>query len=161
MTMKGMCIGGFLNGAVVNPTRSPVSFSCSDGETFQQVYHWDDPYWRAEGLSDAEFQRERDALIAAMARPASKEPSISVPYDLLCRIVEIARECAEDLTSEIDAKYPSRNEQPVQMRRHARDLDVVARLTAAIDRLPDTVTDPQSPYRRAPQESLRILAEAK
>ena len=69
MTMKGMCIGGFLNGAVVNPTRSPVSFSCSDGETFQQVYHWDDPYWRAEGVAGAEVQQEGEGRISGQAGP--------------------------------------------------------------------------------------------
>ena len=64
-----------------------------------------------------------------------------VPLDLLRRLLAGARECAEDLIAEVDARAPEalRAEQPAVLRRYNRDtataiatLDIVARLEAQI-----------------------------
>jgi hypothetical protein len=72
-----------------------------------------------------------------------REPAMSdevqkmVPLDLLRRLVAGARECAEDVLADADAKYPeaTRAEQPTAARRYMRDtttalvvLDLVSRL---------------------------------
>lgn len=53
----------------------------------------------------------------------------------LTELMSSAWECAEDLEAEIEAKYPSRNEQPVQERRYHRDMEPVLRFRAAYNKL--------------------------
>ncbi len=55
----------------------------------------------------------------------------SVPEVELTKLMTAAWECAEDLEHELDARYPSRHEQPVQQRRYEQNMDVVRRLRHA------------------------------
>lgn len=66
--------------------------------------------------------------------------TIEVPLPALTALLTAARECAEDLAAEIDAKYPSRDEQPVQKRRHERDMQVVQRVMDALGEIPKWTT---------------------
>jgi|GEM_PF-4354596 len=66
--------------------------------------------------------------------------TIEVPLTALSALMAAARECAEELAAEIDAKYPSRHEQPVQMRRHDRDMQVVQRVMDALGAIPKWTT---------------------
>lgn len=68
------------------------------------------------------------------------EATIAVPLPALSALVSAARECAEELAAEVDAKYPARHEQPVQKRRHERDMQVVQRVIDALGAIPKWTT---------------------
>ena len=58
-----------------------------------------------------------------------------VKRDDLRRLIELARECAEDLEAHISDQYQSRAEQPVQARRYERDMSAVRNLRHAISQI--------------------------
>lgn len=66
--------------------------------------------------------------------------AIEVPLRALSALMTASRECAEELAAEIDAKYPLRHEQPVQKRRHERDMQVVQRVMDALGAIPKWTT---------------------
>lgn len=75
------------------------------------------------------------------AKAAAPPVTIMVSLDLLRHLVRNARECAEDVIAEADAKYPEsqRNDYPTSARRHMRDtatalatLDLVSRFETDI-----------------------------
>lgn len=66
-----------------------------------------------------------DAIVSGEIKHSMPSPPTRcVPVDLIAQLVRGARECAEDIIAEADAKYPEaqRAEQPSSARRHARDV---------------------------------------
>ena len=60
------------------------------------------------------------------------EVKVQVSLTKIRELIVAAQECADDLQTELEDQYPSRNEQPVQMRRFSRDMQVVDRLKRAV-----------------------------
>jgi hypothetical protein len=65
--------------------------------------------------------------------------TIHLPLANLLALARAAKECAEDLEADIDARYPARAEQPVQARRHERDMSPVKRAKEALSALPSNI----------------------
>ena len=63
--------------------------------------------------------------------------TIGLCPDALKEVIKAAEACGSELAAMIDEQYPSRDDQPVQARRHRRDMTVVDDLRAALALLPN------------------------
>jgi hypothetical protein len=72
--------------------------------------------------------------------------TVKVQLDELRELITAAQECADDLQSEIEARFPSRLEQPVQMRRFCRDMAAVERAKRAIQAVDVKLNEPVYRY---------------
>ncbi len=59
----------------------------------------------------------------------------TVPEAVLSDMMSAAWDMAEEFEAELDDRYRSRDEQPVQQRRYDRDMEAVRRFRAAYEKL--------------------------
>lgn len=71
-----------------------------------------------------------------------KRVTIEVDLNYFNDLVDAALECADDLEVELQDRYPSRSEQPVQQRRFVRDMQPVLRLRVVAQKLRPKTTGP-------------------
>lgn len=74
------------------------------------------------------------------------EVTVHVSLAGIRELIVAAQDCADDLQSEFEVQYQSRNEQPVQMRLFNRDMQVVDRLKRAVQAIDVTLVDPVYRY---------------
>lgn len=67
--------------------------------------------------------------------PSDDQVMVMLPRDEAKRLVNLAWHCSEELEVELNDRYSSRDEQPVQMRRYQRDMGIVLELRNVIERL--------------------------
>jgi hypothetical protein len=68
----------------------------------------------------------------------TKKPvSVDVPLDHLVALMKAAAEAAEELAELANERYPSRHDQPVQMRRFRRDTESAQSIVSAIEAMPE------------------------
>jgi hypothetical protein len=60
---------------------------------------------------------------------------LSVPLEDLRQLLALAVDAADEIEAELDAKYPSRESQPVQMRRYNRDMTLPNNLRSAVSQI--------------------------
>lgn len=76
----------------------------------------------------------------ALHEPGCRQRSVNdvapvckpVPVEWLEQLLRKAGECADEIEAEVNARYPSRGEQPVAARRYKRDMALVTEMRDAI-----------------------------
>lgn len=91
----------------------------------------------ATDVADAIIAQEREDLDEATARKIgavaeSDLGTVTVPLTDLRELFTAALECAAALEGDIEFHYPSREVQPIEMRRFRRDMSVVIRVQRAL-----------------------------
>jgi hypothetical protein len=101
----------------------------------------------ATGVGSA-IDDPRDARIAPqIGNGATMSPvTVQVQLDELRELITAAQECADDLQNEIERQYPSRLDQPVQMRRFCRDMAIVERARRSIQAVDVKLHEPVYRY---------------
>ena len=64
--------------------------------------------------------------------PAPRDAELSALRAALATVIEVLKECADDLESEVEAHYPRPNPYPMEKRRYDRDMEPVRHARSAL-----------------------------